>query len=133
MGLDMRTKRIITEVRALRNRVRRWVKENIAEIKATLPFPLLRVGSDNCFVEQGRYRSLPPLRDTLSSPGSAGTCARSSTFGIRPSKLSRKKSSPRSGTKNSRQAQDPLSAARFLLEAHTASVRFYFEAVRYSR
>jgi len=36
-----------TELRALRNRAHRWVKENVAEIRSGLPFPLLGVDSDN--------------------------------------------------------------------------------------
>lgn len=36
-----------TELRALRNRAHRWVKENVAEIRSHLPFPLLGIDSDN--------------------------------------------------------------------------------------
>ena len=36
-----------TELRALRNRAHRWVKESVVEIRSRLPFPLLGVDSDN--------------------------------------------------------------------------------------
>jgi hypothetical protein len=36
-----------TELRALRNRAHRWVKENIVAIRSDLPFPLNGVDSDN--------------------------------------------------------------------------------------
>jgi hypothetical protein len=36
-----------TELRPLRNRAHRWVKERIIEIRSGLPFPLLGVDSDN--------------------------------------------------------------------------------------
>jgi hypothetical protein len=36
-----------TEERALRNRAHRWVKENIAEVHDTLPFPMLGLDDDN--------------------------------------------------------------------------------------
>jgi hypothetical protein len=36
-----------TEERALLNSVHRWVKEQIAHTKNTLPFPMLGIGSDN--------------------------------------------------------------------------------------
>jgi hypothetical protein len=35
------------ETRALRNRAHRWVKENTAEVRETLPFPMLGIDSDN--------------------------------------------------------------------------------------
>ena len=35
------------ELRALPNRAHRWVKEALAEIQATLPFPLIAIDSDN--------------------------------------------------------------------------------------
>ena len=36
-----------TELRALRNRAHRWVKEEVVDIRCQLPFPLLGVDSDN--------------------------------------------------------------------------------------
>jgi hypothetical protein len=36
-----------TEERALRNNAHRWVKENVAAVRAGLPFPLLGIDSDN--------------------------------------------------------------------------------------
>jgi hypothetical protein len=36
-----------TEVRALRNRAHRWVKEQVEQIASTLPFPLKGIDSDN--------------------------------------------------------------------------------------
>ncbi|GHT73409.1 integrase [Spirochaetia bacterium] len=41
------TRTLVREERALRNRAHRWVTENTAEVKATLPFPLLGIDSDN--------------------------------------------------------------------------------------
>ncbi|GHV07329.1 hypothetical protein FACS189485_17500 [Spirochaetia bacterium] len=41
------TRTKVREVFALRNRARRWVKENIAQTAARLPFPLRGVDSDN--------------------------------------------------------------------------------------
>lgn len=36
-----------TELRALRNRAHRWVKEEVVDIRSQLPFSLLGVDSDN--------------------------------------------------------------------------------------